>query len=201
MTKAENTRRFIIERSAPVFNKKGYAGTSLADLVAITGLTKGAIYGNFNNKDEVAVAVYEYNTGILRKKLDAAIGEKNTVAEKMEAFVAYYRSQWESIAERGGCPILNASIEADDNLPCLQVPVQRSIALWMKRIGSLIKKGKETGECRTSADPAAYAATVVTLIEGGIMLAKIMKDPEYLFKALDRIMAIYYQEIGSGTKA
>ncbi len=55
-SKAERTRKFIVERTAPIFNMKGYSGTSLTDLTAATGLTKGSIYGNFENKDDVAIA-------------------------------------------------------------------------------------------------------------------------------------------------
>ena len=61
MSKAEKTRAFIIEKSAPVFNIKGYAGTSLNDLMLATGLTKGSIYGNFKDKDDVALSVYRYS--------------------------------------------------------------------------------------------------------------------------------------------
>lgn len=43
MTKAEKTRNFIVEKTAPIFNMKGYAGTSLNDITAATGLTKGSI--------------------------------------------------------------------------------------------------------------------------------------------------------------
>ena len=61
MSKAEETKAFIIEKIAPVFNKKGYAGTSLSDMTEATGLTKGSIYGNFSNKDEVALAAFDHN--------------------------------------------------------------------------------------------------------------------------------------------
>ena len=60
-TKARQTRQFIIDKAAPVFNKKGVSGTSLSDLTRATGLTKGSIYGNFKDKDEVAVCVFQYN--------------------------------------------------------------------------------------------------------------------------------------------
>ena len=59
MSKAEKTRQFIIEKTAPIFNKKGFAGTSLSDMTEATGLTKGSIYGNFADKDEVAMAAFD----------------------------------------------------------------------------------------------------------------------------------------------
>ena len=60
LSKAERTRLFIIEKTAPVFNTKGFAGTSLTDLTDATGLTKGSIYGNFQNKDEVALGCFRF---------------------------------------------------------------------------------------------------------------------------------------------
>ena len=62
MNKAEKTKSFIIEKTATLFNTKGFAGTSLNDITEATGLTKGSVYGNFKNKDEVALAVFEFNT-------------------------------------------------------------------------------------------------------------------------------------------
>ena len=65
MTKSEKTRRFIIEQSAVIFNKKGIAGTSITDLMEATKLAKGGIYGNFNSKEEISVEVFDYLTGIV----------------------------------------------------------------------------------------------------------------------------------------
>lgn len=61
LSKTERTTQFIVEKSAPIFNMKGFAGTSVNDIVNATGLTKGSIYGNFENKDEVALAVFDFN--------------------------------------------------------------------------------------------------------------------------------------------
>jgi len=56
-----NTSDFILQRVAPIFNKQGYVGTSLSDLTEVTGLTKGAIYFNFKNKEELAVKAFKFN--------------------------------------------------------------------------------------------------------------------------------------------
>jgi AcrR family transcriptional regulator len=60
ITKAAKTSRYIIERTAPIFNRNGYTGTSLSDITKATGLTKGAIYGNFKNKEELALEAFNY---------------------------------------------------------------------------------------------------------------------------------------------
>lgn len=195
MSKSEKTKAFIIEKAAPVFNTKGYAGTSLSDLTEITGLTKGAIYGNFENKDEVATAVFEYNISKLNERFDAQLGGAITASEKLYAYLSYYRSNWKSISQRGGCPILNASVEADDNLPFLKNNVQHSIKKWAQRFISILNQGVKNGEFKPAIDAAGYAYTFIALIEGGIMLSKINNSPGHLFLVLNRIETIINTEI------
>src|ERR1700739_260990 len=61
MTKGQQARREINERAAPLFNQKGYEGTSLSDLMDATGLQKGGIYRHFGSKEELAAAAFAYS--------------------------------------------------------------------------------------------------------------------------------------------
>ena len=67
MTKSERTRLFIVEKTAPLFNTKGFDGTTLSDLSEATGLTKGALYGNFADKDEIAVEALFSEKGVKKR--------------------------------------------------------------------------------------------------------------------------------------
>ncbi len=195
MSKAEKTRAFIIEKSAPVFNIKGYAGTSLNDLMLATGLTKGSIYGNFKDKDDVALSVYRYSVRGLNKRIAAHIADKNCAIEKLIAYAEFYREHWQNIFEKGGCPIQNASVEADDNLIFLKKHVQASIKSWASGLAKIIETGKSQGEIRKNADALGYAYTMISMLEGGILLAKIMNDKKLLFAAIERIVAIINNEL------
>ena len=118
MSKADKTKQYIIEKTATLFNIKGYISTSLSDITDATGLTKGSIYGNFENKDEVALEVFKYNSKTLGKNLSHSFGEEfPTMLEKLFAFVAFYRNNWKSVFLNGGCPLMNAATEADDAFP------------------------------------------------------------------------------------
>ena len=75
MTKASRTRQFIISKTAPVFNTQGYAGTSLIDLTKATGLSKGALYGNFSNKEEIAMSVFQHSMEKVREAAQTKIGK------------------------------------------------------------------------------------------------------------------------------
>jgi len=195
MSKAEHTRQFIIEKSATIFNKKGYNGTSLADLTEATGLSKGSIYGNFENKDEVAKAVFEYNVDCFFKEVESHVVSQQSASDQLRAFLDFYRSKWVQIFKNGGCPILNASIEADDNLPFLKDAVKRSVLKWSDILRNILNKGMEEGLYKSGVSFEDYAYLFISLIEGGIMLSKICNDQGHLMKALDRIEQIIKEEI------
>ncbi len=195
MSKAEKTREYIIEKAAPIFNKKGYAGTSLQDLTVATGLTKGSIYGNFKNKDEVAVAVYEYSIRMLDLRINDFLAQKQSMYDKLVGLTDYYRVNWKTVFEKGGCPVQNASVEADDNLSILKKPVQESIKNWAKGLSKVIEKGQRNGEFKTDISAVDYGYEIISVLEGGMMLAKIMNNQKLLFMALDRIVDIVNREI------
>jgi TetR/AcrR family transcriptional repressor of nem operon len=195
MNKANRTRQFIIEKTATLFNTKGYSATSLSDMTAATGLTKGSIYGNFTNRDEVAMAAYEYNSRTWSEQIDRALNAEKTAKDKLISFVAHYRMAWKDEFDRGGCPILNASVEADDNLPFLKEKVQQSISSWALKLSQVITEGQEHGEFRQEVSATDYAYVMITLIEGGIMLGKITNEEKHLFLALDRVDQIINKEI------
>ena len=199
MSKAEKTRDFIIQKAAPIFNMKGYAGTSMQDVTEATGLTKGSIYGNFENKDEVAVAVYNYSISQLNQRISDFLADKTKPVDRLVGIAEYYRVNWKKIVAKGGCPVQNASVEADDNHPVLKKHVQQSIKRWVRSISRIIKEGQETGEIKNSLIAEEYAYTIISLLEGGIMLSKIMNNQKVFYSALDRIISIIHEEMKSGS--
>jgi len=195
MSKAEKTRQFIIEQTAELFNKKGYAGTSLSDITSATGLTKGSIYGNFENKDEVAKEVYLYNSKRLQNSFIGQLTSEMSTREKLFAIVDIYRKTWEINFSRGGCPHLNTAVEADDTMPFLKNEVSRNFEGWANQFSKILEKGKTQNEIVESIDSQKYAYQFIALIEGGILLSKTMNNKTHLFNALERIEKIIDNEL------
>lgn len=175
-TKAERTRNFIIESTAVIFNKKGYAGTSLSDLTKATGLTKGSIYGNFENKEEVAVAVFDYNYSRVANLTSQEVNRATTCYDKLMAYVRVYQKIIKETMNRGGCPVLNTATEADDTNELLRKRAADVILNWEGNLTSIIKKGILKGEFKTNIDPRKTALSIIALIEGGIMISNITGD-------------------------
>ena len=177
--KAEKTKQFIVEKTAPIFNMKGYAGTSLNDMMQATGLTKGSIYGNFINKDDVALAAFDFNLKKVNEVINHEMASRKTFREKLLAYTKAYENFLEFPFPEGGCPVLNTAIDADDTHPILKQKAADAIIQWKNAIAKLIQKGIGNNEFRPDVDPEQIALTMIATIEGAIMITKLTGKLNY----------------------
>lgn len=192
-SKAERTRQFIIEKTAGIFNMKGYAGTSMSDLTEATGLTKGSIYGNFENKEEVALAAFDHNYAKIHRIIRQRVQQAVTYHDKLMVYAQVYDQFTLTTFPPGGCPILNTAIEADDTHELLKDRAAKALLRWKKNIETIIKAGIDAGEFKKGVDPAQQALSVIALIEGGIMIAKATNSPGSLDKILKTVEMLVTQ--------
>jgi len=186
MTKAERTRQFIIEKAAPIFNRKGIAGTSMADIMEATKLAKGGLYGNFESKEEICLEAFKYLTKNLSDSIGRRIDAKTTATGKLFALLDFYA---ESAAQAGnsGCPLLNFGTEVDDTNPLLQKQVSESIERYHRRISDILKKGREDGEFRAGLDTEKFALKMFSMIEGGILVSKVQQSPGHMAQVVNML--------------
>lgn len=192
-SKAERTRQFIIESTAGIFNKKGFAGTSLSDLTEATRLTKGSIYGNFENKEEVALCAFDYNLSKIKLAIQKRMQRSHSFQDKLMVYAQVYHSFRGEPFPIGGCPILNTAIDADDTHQLLKEKAAHAIAEWKKTIMELINGGMESGEFKADTDSLQVALSIIALIEGGIMIAKVTNSPASLDKILKTVELLVVQ--------
>ncbi len=193
LSKADRTRQFIIETTAEIFNKKGYAGTALSDLTQATGLTKGSIYGNFENKEEVALACFDYNLAKINRAVQQRMQQVSSFHDKLSVYAQFYHSFTQASFPKGGCPILNTAIEADDTNNLLKDKASKAVLTWKKNIVNLIQAGIAAGEFKEEAAPEQTALSIIALIEGGLMIARVTNNPSSLDKVLKTVELLITQ--------
>jgi TetR/AcrR family transcriptional repressor of nem operon len=177
--RGEATRRRIVEQSAGVFNRHGYAGTSMSALMAATGMEKGGLYRHFESKEDLAAAAFDYAwetvTGPRRRGLENCV----TALEKLLLLV---RNFVEPPARTlpGGCPLLNTAIENDDGNTVLRGKARAALEEWRCAIANLVREGQAAGELRRDVDAAGVATIVIAALEGGVMLSRLERNRESL---------------------
>lgn len=194
-SKSERTRQYIIEKVAPVFNKFGYIGTSMSEVAKATGLTKGAVYGNFENKEELAVEAFNFNLKKVMGAIAMKTSEVSSPTAKLKAIVEFYRHYHDFTIPFGGCPILNLAVDANHQNSMLLERAVQVIKKLQGRIEEIIEMGKTSGEFRPEVDSKTHTRRVFSLIEGSIFMTMTMKDSQYILDMADMIDEIIDREL------
>ena len=189
MSKARQTKARIIHQAAELFNQKGYAGSSIADIMQATGLKKGGIYNHFKSKDELALEAFDYASGLLSQRIWSVVKTKRNAIERLEALVSSYLIYIDDPPIVGGCPILNTAIETDDTDSPLRDRALAAIDSWRSLIVRIVQKGIKKGELRSTVEPDTVATIIICNIEGAIMMSKLERNPIHLKRAVAHLQS------------
>ena len=190
VTKGERTRQQIIEVTAPLFNTKGYEGTSMADLCNATGLTKGAIYGSFENKEELSKAAFQYAINQMRSFGSEGMKGKKTYKEKLFALLEFFTRYVLDPPVKGGCPLMNTAVEADDHRIWMKKIVADELQNSITHMTQLIDHGKQAGEFGPEIKSRETALFFFCAIEGAIMFSRVSSSEEAMKAVVKNIRNI-----------
>ncbi len=193
--KAERTTAYIIETVAPIFNKFGYVGTSMSDLTEATGLTKGAIYGNFENKEALALSAFEYNRSHLLAMLDDKLNVEGKAMDKLSSLLRFYKQYDVFTLPFGGCPILNVGVDAQNNNQLLAAAVKETIKEIEGKIALVLEDGINQMEIYLPVPPLQFAKQLFTMLQGAIAMSTMTRDRKYLVNTIAYLEHLVQKEI------
>ncbi len=188
-TKGERTREQIVESAAAVFNQKGYAGASIADVMEVTGLRKGGIYRHFESKEELAVAAFDFAVDRMADRFRSALLGQGTALGKLGAVIGVYAELPTNPPVPGGCPVLNTAVEADDSNPVLRERARQALGNLLRFLAKLVREGQETGELRADVVPSEVAHVLLCSLEGAVMLSQLSGQGTPMRHATEHLVA------------
>lgn len=173
MREPEVTIEKILQKSGVLFNTQGYKATSISEITASVGLTKGAIYRHFRSKQELEKKALYYLTSQLNEKLREVVKAQATAGNKLRAMFAFFTSYISDPPIEGGCPLLNAAVEADDTNPILRQGALNILNSLHDSVTTVLQKGIKYGQLKPEIDTYYYATVFIAALEGAIMMSKL----------------------------
>jgi TetR/AcrR family transcriptional repressor of nem operon len=175
MTKGEQTKRDIVEKAAPLFNQKGFEGTSLADLMQATGLQKGGIYRHFSGKKELAAEAFDYAWDkAVRGRLDG-VAEVPDCVDRLEKTIDNFVERRAGLVP-GGCPLMNTAVEADDGNPVLRALARKALRGWTERLSRITEEGIQKHQINRSIAPRQLSELIIGSLEGALLISRLQND-------------------------
>ncbi|GET38920.1 TetR/AcrR family transcriptional regulator [Microseira wollei] len=196
MSKASDTRAYIIMKAAELFNQKGFAGSSMADVMKATGLQKGGIYNHFQSKEELAIASFDYAVDLLHQRYRQVLRSSPNSISRLLAFIDAFCEIYDDPPLKGGCPIMNAAIEQDSHQAALHERAIAAMNQWRDFLCKIVARGIDRGEISPRVHPDEIATLTIGTLEGGLMLSQLYGDRIYLQRSAEHLRQ-YFQQLSN----
>lgn len=184
MRNPELTREKILKKSGLLFNTQGYKSTSISDITTATGFTKGAIYRHFKSKEDLEKETLFHLSSVMFEKLRDRIKNAQTASEKLKAIFGYFESYVTNPPVKGGCPLMNVAIEADDAHPTLRKGAVKILDILRDSLITVVDNGIRYGQIKPDTDKEYYATVVIASLEGAIMMSKLRGNNDDIRRVL-----------------
>jgi TetR/AcrR family transcriptional repressor of nem operon len=191
--KARKTRERLLREAAQLFSVKGYFHTTVDDVMARAGLTKGGFYAHFDSKEALARAVIDHATTLWMEKVASHVARFSDPREQLRQVFEGYRLYAVDRTFEGGCFFVNLSTEVDDQHEDLRALVDERFVQFRMMVATIIEMGKALGAFRGDTPSEGLATAIVGYLTGTMMQAKATKD----FTLFDAGNAVMTQLVSS----
>jgi AcrR family transcriptional regulator len=171
VVKTNDTRNRLIQSALFLFWERGFAGTSMSDLLGHSQVNSGSFYHFFESKEALLRAVLEEYLGALYPRvIDPAFAQTPEPIERIFAILAGYRQRILATECQYGCPIGRLALEIDpENRPAHKL-IAENFRGWIGAVRSCLEEGRALMPENTDID--ALATYVLAVLEGGVMLSR-----------------------------
>jgi AcrR family transcriptional regulator len=181
--KGQSTRARIVEVAAQVVAEKGAAGMSLDDVGARAHASRSQLYHYFEDRDDLIRAVIGATT-------DAVLGAQDELLDHLDTWAGIDRWFASLVAlqelreARGGCPIGSLVGQLAERDPLARAALAEGFERWETHLRDGLKRMKASGRLAGNADPKQLATATMALLQGGLLLTQVRRDPTQLRTAL-----------------
>ncbi len=180
------TKERLLDEATKLMQQQGVGATSIHDLLAASGIKKGALYHHFPGKDDLGLAVLERARAMFMDFIDTALAAP-TPLDGLERFLDAVLEWHRSHGFIGGCLFGNTALEMSDGEPRYRDFVRQVFQQWSDKIGATVLAGQRAGQIRDDMSAGDLAQMVVSTIEGGIMLSRLHKQEQPLKACMDSL--------------
>lgn len=166
--RAVETRAVIIRAAAQVFTVQGYGGTSMADICAAAGLTKGALYFHFASKEALALAVVD-----AQHQRATALGDE-LLHSNQPGLEVLLRMSFELAVQLREDPVSRAGIRLTLESSSLSAPVVTPYEEWIAACDVLLRRAIADGDVREGTDVEAAARFISPAFTGVQVVSEVL---------------------------
>jgi TetR/AcrR family transcriptional regulator, transcriptional repressor for nem operon len=184
--KGARTRARIVQEAAALIHERGVAGTTLDDVKVAAGVSGSQMYHYFPDKDDLVQAVIDYQADAIVTHQGRVLGGANGV----EAWRSMVIAAAKLTEAKGGCPLGSLVGQLAESDPAARALIAAGFDRWAAAIGDGLRSLHADGKLPSGIDPDDLATTLLATLQGGLLLAQVLRDPRPFETAVDTLLAL-----------
>ena len=177
--RGDATRERILEAAARAFDRRGYLGVNLNDVVQQLGLTKGALYHFFPNKERLAAEIVRRHFAAWERLASRVLGEHDNLVDALIDMSYRVGRTYQTDS------FTRAAVRLQNERNLIRTELPEPFVGWIERVTQLLETAKARGQVRTSVDSAAAAHLMVSFFYGAQAVSEHLTDRKDLLERLD----------------
>jgi len=176
----KETRQNVIEKSLQIFSVKGFYNTSVSDIMAATGLTKGGLYAHFDSKEALWNAAYERAVEIWRAIVFKGVRNVSDPLDRIAKTIENdLRDYCCGEVFEGGCFFFNCLVELSGQSPAMSGRILEGFMQFSDLLASWLEEAKAEGKLKQGVRIKEVADFIVTSINGAAALYAATRDNRF----------------------
>ena len=169
---APESRDKAIDTAAALFARQGFVATGVSQVIEESGTPKGSFYFNFpGGKEELGVESLNLAGGRLAGAISQLAASQDSPAGFLEALVTALAGGLEATGYEQGCPIATVALETATTSEPMRLAAETQFKEWEQAIATGLAGGRKPAKKHRE-----FAATVLVMLEGGLLMAKVQQD-------------------------
>src|ERR1700720_28292 len=185
---SERTRERLLQAASREIYRSGFQSANLDTILAVAGVTKGALYYHFDSKEALGHAVVdEVIAPVVRGRWMGPLQSGRD--DPIDALIGAVQGIPVRPADvRGGCQLTNLA----QQMSPLDAGFRKRLAIifdaWREAVASVLREGQAHGSVRRDVEPADAAGLLIAMVEGYASLAKNAQDPKVIKAGIRNIV-------------
>ncbi|MFD2444697.1 TetR/AcrR family transcriptional regulator [Bacillus sp. CGMCC 1.16607] len=191
----EKRKQEILESALICFAKKGFETSTVDDIVAQSGISKGAIYNYFKSKEEIYLELMSQKTENNFNEIKKAIDEYKTTSEKLDYLFSIYDTTFPyNEADLGEIVVsFEFKLHSSRNKEVNDILTKRRHTYFLGLLTEIIRQGQQNGELIKENKPEVFADLFWTMMDG--LLAQTVYEDYPYHEVLKEMQVMFYNRI------
>ncbi len=185
----------LLRCATALFWERGYAGTSVDDVVRATGVSRSSLYAAFPDKSALFLAALEhYLDTVTRAKLER-LSQGGRAALAIERFLLDVADERPTAnAPAHGCLLTNTAVEIGAREEEIAALMRKAFARLERALADRLDEARQQGDLAAETDTKQFARQLVALVQGLRVMTRLGTEPRVARDAVRSALAPLRQE-------